>query len=180
MYKKVSPLPEELTLVLKYKNKNIKISFDEPSVYTIYEVDKLFNKKKYLEIITKLNIPIEEKVFLSNPVWILKAIINLINKSSNDNKEELKEDKDNKFFLFSIFDRLWEKYSKDPIELMKTYTPSQIKSVSEGINFNYNIIDKKEYKNDIYLDPGYIEERNKEYEDTMKRVYEAKEKLGYT
>lgn len=179
MYKKVSPLPEELTLVLKYKNKNLKISFDEPSVYTIYEVDKLFNKKKYLEIITKLNIPIEEKVFLDNPAWILKAIINLINKS-NVEDEKKTEDKNNKFFLFSIFDRLWEKYSKDPIELMKTYTPSQIKSVSEGIDFNYNVTEKKDYKNNIYLDPGYIEERNKEYENTMKRVYEAKEKLGLT
>gem|GEM_PF-2729968 len=67
MYKKVTPLPEELTLVLNYKNKKIKITFAEPTIYTIYEVDRLFNKKSYLEIIKILNIPIEEKVFLDNP-----------------------------------------------------------------------------------------------------------------
>jgi len=67
MYKKVTPLPEELTLVLNYKNKKIKITFVEPTIYTIYEVDRLFNKKSYLEIIKILNIPIEEKVFLDNP-----------------------------------------------------------------------------------------------------------------
>jgi len=174
MYKKVTPLPEELTLVLNYKNKKIKITFAEPTIYTIYEVDRLFNKKSYLEIIKILNIPIEEKVFLDNPAWILKAIIELI----NWNKEKSNKTEDNNFFLFSIFDKLWEKYSKDPIELMKKYTPSQIKSISEWIDFNSNVSSNKEYKNDIYLDPAYIEQKNQEYDEILDRVYKAKEKLG--
>lgn len=179
MYKKVSPLPEELTLVLKYKDKNIEIIFDEPTIYTIYEVDRLFKKKQYTSILKKLNINIKEKVFIENPVWILKAIITLINwwDKEKNQSEELEE---NKFFLYSVFDRLWTKYWIDPLEIMKKYTPSQIKSLAEGIDFNKNVDDDKEYKNDIYLDPEYIEKRDREYETIMKRVYEAKEKLGLT
>lgn len=181
MYKKVSPLPEELNLVLNFQNKEVKITFNEPSIYDIFKVERLLNNKKYLEIIDLLNIPIDQKVFLSNPAWILKWIFKLLNKHKDDEINKIEDKKENtNFFLFSIFDKLWEKYSKDPVELMKIYTPSQISKVAEGIDFNKNILDKKEYKNDKYIDPDFIEKQKKDHEEIMKRVYEAKEKLGYS
>ncbi len=181
MYKKVSPLPEELTLVLKYKNKNLKISFDEPSIFNIYKIEQLLKNKMYFEVLNLLNIDLEKKFFEKNPAWIISWIIKLIHEKKDDEINKIvSEEKENndKFFLFWLFDRLANKYNKEPLELMQKYTPSQLVKIAEWISFNKNIDKEKEYKNDIYLDPGYIEQRNKEYEDTMKRVYEAKEKLG--
>lgn len=174
MYKKVSPLPEELTLVLNYKDKEVNIVFDEPTIYNVYLIEKLLNKWKYLEILELLKIPIKQDIFLSNPIWIIKGILKLINKNED------KTDEDNKFFLFSVFDKLSEKYSKSPIELMQMYTPSQISKIAEGIDFNKNKDDNKDYKNDKYFSEEYINEKEKKNNDILKRVYEAKEKLGLT
>jgi len=180
MYKKVTPLPKILTLVLKYKKEQREIIFDEPSIFNIYKIEQLVENKSYNELLKILNITIDNKFFNKNPNWIITWILNLIQDKKDNEIKKVNWDNigDNKVFLFWLFDRLSERYNKDPIDLMKSYTPSQLVKVIEWINFNQNIDSKKEYKNDIYLDPAYLEQKNQEYDEILDRVYKAKEKLG--
>lgn len=139
-------LVRELTLTLKFSNREVVLEFEEPTIYMLLKFWSLIKKEKYVSAI-KLIIPkIDEKDFLSNPIWIITWVRNLI---YWEQKKKVwgSVDDDEVWFFPSAIDMMAHRYWQVPTELIKMITFSQLMVCTKGYEWNLNIQNWQEKKN---------------------------------
>lgn len=173
MYKKFSYLPKKFNLVLKFKTREQNIIFFEPTMYDLMIFEELIEEWEYLEALNHLNIKIKKTDFLSNPIWILKKIMELCywsNKKDNDKENE-------PWFFPSSIDLLAERFWKTLLEILKEVTPSILNTYFAWFEFNINLQNNKKWENFKFKEKQKISENDmKNYEDIIKRVNKFSEK----
>jgi hypothetical protein len=113
---------------------------------------------------------ITEKEFKQKPREILEGVIKLLTWDVEEKPKIPQEE----WFLPSTYDILAKRYWKTPIEIMQSFTYSQLEWIFAWIEYNINIEIGKKWKNAKF----YAKVDVSKYEDAMERVRKMKEKLG--
>jgi len=173
MYKEYSYLVDDLVLNLKFESRIKTIKFKEPTIYNLMMFHKLLKENNYKKALIVLWINIEKLDFISNPVWIINWVIELIYWKKDE------KDKNEETFFPSTIDFIAKRYWKLPIEVLKLTTPTQLKTYTAWIEYNLNIENNKKAENRKFKEKEkFSEEQMKNYEEIMKRVKKAREELS--
>ncbi len=174
MYKKYSYIEKELVLLLKFKDREEEIVFNEPTLYNISKAEELVRKERFWSSLEVLWVKITPETLMNDPMWILKWLFELLYKGFG---EKQSQDTSEDSFLPGILDLVSKRYGILPNILIKQVTPSQLSSIFAGIEYNMNIENGKKEENYKFKVKETISEfQQKKYDEIMKRVEKAKKK----
>lgn len=165
-------LERELTLNLNFEKRKVVLNFLEPSIYNLLKFNKYIQQEKYLEWIKFIIPNINEKDFLSNPVWIINWIKTLIYWEQKEKTwNSIEEDSD--WFFPSALDLVWNRYWILPTELIKLLSFTQLMICIKWYEWNLNIQNWKEKDNmKILLE---IDWNNEQIEKDREKAQKDKE-----
>lgn len=167
-WKKYNYLPKRFYLNLEFKNRIQKIYITEPSLYDLLVFEEMIEEWQYMEALKFLKIDINKNDFLSNPLWIIKKILEIcywVHKSSNPDN-----DRGSGFFP-SWLDILAHRYGVTPLTLLQELTPSILQSYIAGFDYNTNIESGKKGENYKYKEKQKISKNELlQAEEILKRV----------
>jgi hypothetical protein len=134
------------------------------------QFQELIKDENYMEAFSAIWVFISEKEFKQNPNWILDWILILL---AWEQKEGEKKIQEQEAFTPAFYDSLARRYWKTPIEIMQSFTYSQLDAINAGIEYNMNIENNKKWKNAKF----YAKVDVFKYDDVIERVREARRKM---